>query len=111
MADGNRAMTCSWVGASGRSYKYRVYTLGTNFIAKPGNYVFAKTNAAGNWVPIYIGESGDLSERFDNHHAMPCIRRNGATHVHVHASSSNRQERLNEETDLRRNYNPPCNKQ
>lgn len=111
MADGSRTPTCTWTGVSGTPYNYFVHPIGTDFNAVPGNYIFAKMNSQGRWVSVYIGETGDLSERFDNHHAMPCIKRNGATHIHAHKSSAVKQTRLNEETDLRKNYNPPCNKQ
>ena len=57
-----------WSGLSGRQYEYRIYPLGTNFKAVPGNYIFAKETAQGRHSPIYIGETADLSERFDNHH-------------------------------------------
>ena len=103
--------TVEWTGKSGRKYTYWVYPLPVNFTSVPGNYIFAKRNERGQWVPVYIGETGDLSERFENHHAMHCIRKNNATHLLVHKSSSERSKRLNEETDLLQNYSPSCNKQ
>jgi predicted GIY-YIG superfamily endonuclease len=103
--------TCVWHGQSGTKYTYYVYTIGTKFTEVPGNYIFCKKNSAGLWVAIYVGETGDLSQRFDGHHANACIVRNGATHIHVHKSSTDRQTRLTEETDLRERYEPTCNKQ
>lgn len=102
--------TVIWTGASGKKYTYYVYKLPPNFVAKPGNYIFAKTNSQNQWEAAYIGETENLSERFDNHHAMPCINRNGATHIQAHVTNGGKQARLNEETDLVRNYNPTCNK-
>ena len=102
------AQTVNWPGFAGREYSYFVYPLGSSFKKAPGNYIFAKQTAAG-WVAIYIGETSDLSQRFDNHHAMPCIRSNGATHIHVHESSADAFVRRLEESDLIRRWNPPCN--
>ena len=111
MADGNQTETCVWTGISGKTYKYWVHPIGTPLKAAAGNYIFAKRNNAGRWVAVYVGETEGLSERFDNHHAAPCINRNQATHIHAHLTPGGRQARLDEETDLRKNYNPPCNKQ
>ena len=111
MADGNNKPTCNWIGASQKSYAYEIYSIGTKFRNVPGNYIFSKMSANRKWVAVYIGETEDLSSRFDTHHAMDCILRNGASHIHVHASSEKMQVRLNEETDIRQNYKPSCNKQ
>ena len=99
----------NWTGKSGLTYKYGIYRIGTTFTAKPGNYVFAKETEPNRWSPIYVGETGDLSERFDNHHKMACIKLNGATHIHVHTSSSDVKVRRAEETDLINKWNPKCN--
>jgi len=106
------APSIDWPGKSGTKYRYRIYDINQTFKKSPANYIYAKKNGEGKWVPIYIGETGDLSDRTtDAHHQEDCITRNGATHRHVHSSSSNKQTRLNEETDLRNNFNTPCNKQ
>ena len=100
--------TVTWPGQSGKQYTYEVYRIGTNFNKVPGNYIFAKQTVTG-WIPIYIGETSDLSQRFDNHHAMPCIKRNGATHIHAHKSSSDANVRRAEESDLIKRWKPSCN--
>lgn len=106
MAD---APTILWHGKSGKKYKYWVYQIDTTFNDKEGaNYIFAKETPPGNYRPIYIGQTGDLSERFDNHHKMPCIKTNKATHIHVHLNS-NEQSRLTEENDLLQRWTTPCN--
>jgi hypothetical protein len=109
MSIATAVQTVDWPGASGRTYPYWVYALPPNFNAAPGNYIFAKRNADGRWTPVYIGQTGDLSERFDFHHAMPCVIRNGATHIHAHRSGGEA-ERRGEEADLLANFNPPCNR-
>ncbi len=91
---------CAWTGASGRSYTYFVYSLPCSFNKnQPGNYIYCRINARGNWVPVYIGQ-GDLGDRIGpNHHQAACIRSKGATHVHVHLNRRE-QDRRAEESDL-----------
>ena len=76
----------TWNGQTS-SYKYRIYPWPFKFfINNPRNYIFCKM-VSNVWIPIYIGESGgDLSDSFDGHHAMECVKRNGATHIHAHSS-------------------------
>ena len=105
----SHAPTINWRGRSGREYAYHIYPIGTEFKSAPGNYVFAKQTRPNTFQPIYIGETEDLSQRFDNHHKMPCIRRNGATHITVHANYNGEQARKAEEADLIANYRPICN--
>ena len=101
-----------WTGESGTRYTYYVHSWPTSFTnAEPGNYIFCKLNAQNQWEPIYIGQTGDLSERFDSHHAMDCIDREGATHIHVHLNSSAEETRREEERDLIDSYDPPCYQQ
>ena len=101
--------TIDWKGISGKEYRYRIYPIGTTFKKVPGNYVFAKETKQGTFLPIYIGETDDLSERFDNHHKMPCVVENGATHITVHVGETSATVRRTEEKDLREKYNPICN--
>lgn len=100
--------TIDWPGKSGTTYRYWIYPIPPNFQAAAGNYIFAKQTKPGYWVPVYIGETENLNQRFDDHHKMPCIVRNGATHIHAHLNA-NSQDRLNEEADLISNWNPSCN--
>lgn len=108
MTTATQTKTILWTGKSGAQYKYWIYKLPPDFKAQPGNYVFAKETKPGSWAPVYIGQTNDLSERFDDHHQAGCIRRNGATHIHVHLNKS-KQARLDEESDLIARWNPPCN--
>ncbi|MDE2744722.1 MAG: hypothetical protein OXI41_01880 [Chloroflexota bacterium] len=101
--------TCKWTGFSGTEYEYYIYEIGQTFDAVPGNYIFARETSPNRFSPIYIGQTGDLSERFDSHHKMPCIRRAGATHIHAHKNSGGQAARLAEERDLIRAWNTPCN--
>jgi hypothetical protein len=103
------ARTIHWPGYSGQKYLYYIYPIGEDFGEMPGNYIFAKETKPGHHTPIYAGETGDLSERFDNHHKMHCILRNGATHIHVHASSEDEEVRCAEEADIIAKWGPGCN--
>jgi hypothetical protein len=100
--------TIELVGQSGRRYTYYIYPIGTEFNSVPGNYVFARKESDGYHL-IYVGETGDLSARFDNHHKMGCIRRHSATHILVHRSSEDDAVRRAEEDDIIARYSPPCN--
>ena len=101
--------TINWVGKSGTRYKYWIYKIDTTFTKSPANYVFAKQTSDDKFSNIYTGETGDISERFDSHHKMPCIKREGATRITAHGSSGNEKTRKREEADIVDNYNPACN--
>ena len=79
--------TINWPGKSGAEYKYWIYPIDTTHRKIAGNYVFAEKMRSGKFRAIYIGETGDMSERFDNHHKMPCITKQGATHITTHGNS------------------------
>lgn len=98
-----------WVGASGQKYRYTVYMFGTAFGPGAANYIFARETRPGQYLPVYIGQTRDLSEPFDNHLAMQCIRLNRATHIHVKLSTAPEEVRRAERSDLIAEWNPPCN--
>ena len=102
--------TINWVGKSGKKYRYWIYDIGTPMKQVPGNYVFARRSEPGRLVAVYIGQTGDLSERFEYHHKMPCIRENRASHICTHTSSADEAIRKAEEDDLIKNYDPVCNR-
>jgi len=95
---------CAWKGKSGTDYTYYIWPLPATFDPdQDGNYIFSKKNADGLWVPIYIGQ-GDLADRVsDDHHQADCIKKKGATHVHVHLNK-NVKDREAEEADLLARY-------
>jgi hypothetical protein len=96
--------TCNWVGKSGHQYTYYVYARHPNIDpGQDGNYIYAKKNSEGRWVPVYIGE-GDLSKRAStDHHRAECIDLKKATHVHLHLNAR-KEDRRAEEQDLLANY-------
>jgi hypothetical protein len=101
-------VTIDWKGASGKIYRYWIVPMGTPLQAKPGNYIFSRQTAPGFWTPLYVGQTENLDIRFDNHHKAASIKRAGATHIHQHLSADDK-ARLAEETDLIRQWKPPCN--
>jgi len=102
---------CNWPGKSGKSYTYHVYPIGTSLKADAGNYIYAKLNAKNQWAPLYIGETDDLDSRVATHEKRECVKRNGGTHIHAHLTDGDRSVRLAEETDIRNNFDTPCNEQ
>jgi hypothetical protein len=104
--------TCSWQGQSGQQYQYWATPIhGFSGKNEPGNYILAQA-VQGSWRPIYIGECQSLRDRCCKlHEKWDAAIRLGATHIHTHTTSGGVQRRLDEETDLRRRFNPPLNKQ
>lgn len=100
--------TLELLGASGQKYTFSIYPIGINFKAVGGIYYISRRADKGNHSSIYIGETGDLSERFDNHHKSDCFEKYKANCISVYANDS-RKERLAIEQDLIANYQPPCN--
>lgn len=101
----------SWKGQSGAKYDFAVYPLGTDFKPLGAVYIVTKRtvkDGSGTHDFIYIGQTEDLSTRFDDHHKDACFTKHGANCISVHLNSSESQ-RLDIETDLCRLHNPPCN--
>jgi hypothetical protein len=99
-----------WPGKSGNSYRYFIYNIGTNFKAVSGNYIFVKASS-GSRSAIYIGQTDDLCEDFENHPKMSCIREHGANQIHVRINKEFEDARKKEVADLIDAQNPPCNKE
>ncbi|GMR05988.1 MAG: hypothetical protein BMS9Abin25_0569 [Gammaproteobacteria bacterium] len=101
--------TITLKGASGRTYEFNVYPWGTSF--KPLGAVYAVLKKPpSNFTILYIGQTGDLSTRFDDHHKQACFDRNGKTHIGIHLESTE-SGRLAIEADLLANYSLVCNDQ
>ena len=58
---------------------------------------------------VYVGETGDLSNRFDKHHKQDCIIRNKANCVCIHSFHGTQTERLAAEADILNAFDLPCN--
>lgn len=99
-------------GASGSKYAFDVYWRGVKFNAVGAVYAMVKRTerlGAAAWYEfIYIGETGDLSSRFDNHHKDACFDRKGADCIGIHRED-NAGSRLVKEEDILKAHQWPCN--
>ena len=104
--------TIPLVGASGKRYVFTIYRYGQTF--RPGGAVYVVTKAERNGnggvthSVLYVGETGHLSERFDDHHKAGCFQRNRANRICVRMESASPTRRRIEK-DLIEQYGPTCN--
>jgi hypothetical protein len=101
----------TFTGASGKKYSFEVYPFGTTFTAVGAVYAFTVRTVSkgkGTHSFVYIGQTGDLSERFENHHKAKCITKNNPTCICVHGDS-NEKSRLDIEADLLAKNTTLCN--
>ena len=98
-----------WAGQSGQKYRYTVYMFGTAFGPGPANFIFARETRPGHFQAIYIGQTHDLSEPFDDPVAAHCLKQNRVTHIHVRHTDAREEVRRAERSDLISACNPPCN--
>lgn len=99
----NNQNTISATGASGTTYNLNVHPLNTSFKAVGGIYIILQQSTA-----LYVGQTSDLSIRFNGHHKEACWLRNGANRMAVMGVSTENQ-RLAIERDLIAAFNPTCN--
>jgi len=102
--------TISWMGESGQQYQFSVYPWGTNFEENWEAVYFVtkrRPNAKGH-TRIYVGQTDDLSTRFNCHHKRVCFEQYGANCVCVY-TEDDEDTRLEIEQDIINNYGPPCN--
>ena len=95
-------------GASGVTYTFTAFPWGTPFKSVGAVYAVLRREASDQHVVLYVGETGDVGTRFDNHHKQSCFDRNRKTHIGVLLESSV-QYRLEIEADLVAAYRPTCN--
>ena len=76
----------------------------------PANYIYAGQSEDGaGWVPIYIAQTRALAQRLEGHVSMADASAQGATHIHVHLSTTVQGARCAEEHDLIERWHPVCN--
>lgn len=86
-----------------------VCPLGTQLQSGPGNFIFAGQAEDGSWVPIYIAQTRNMSQRLEGHVSVEDAIQNGATCIHVHYDTVGQAARCNEERDLVLCWRPVCN--
>lgn len=98
-----------WPGQSGTQYPYQIHPLDAAFPAVPANYIYAKESEDGTWVPVYIAQTRALKQRLEGHVSLADAIAQGATHIHVHLSTTGQSARCSEEHDLIELWHPVCN--
>jgi hypothetical protein len=94
-------------GRSGASYTFYLFPWGEQLKAIGGVYAVLRQDPTQLTV-LYAGQTGDLSERFDNHHRAADFRQSRASHLAALGVETEVQRRQIE-TDLVRYYDPPLN--
>ncbi len=104
--------TMKIAGKDGNQYEFALYPVGASFKELGGVYVVTKRvpkpGGGGTHTFLYVGETGDLSTRFDNHHKQECFDEGGANCIGVHLDDSEKSRRA-KETDLLDGNAWPCN--
>jgi predicted GNAT family acetyltransferase len=90
-----------WAGQSGEMYTYEVFEWPARLTPGPGNFIFATSTARGDWHPLLVGESADLST------LAVRDRLRSATHVHIRLNFNPSSVRRREVTDLAEHWAPP----
>lgn len=101
----------SFKGQSGKMHEFNVYPLNTYFKAIGAVYAITirkVTGKEGRHEILYVGQTTDLSERFDDHHKQDCFDRHRANCICIHAEG-HAQTRLAIEKDLCNYHAPICN--
>ncbi|MGO8677652.1 MAG: hypothetical protein ACLQVX_17480 [Limisphaerales bacterium] len=98
-----------WPGQSGNQYPYEIHPLDAAFDAVPANYIYAKQCEDGTWMPVYVAQTRALKQRLEGHVNLQDAMAQGATHIHVHLSTTGQGARCSEERDLIELWHPVCN--
>jgi predicted GNAT family acetyltransferase len=96
-----------WAGQSGEMYTYEVFDWPARLTPGPGNYIFATSNPAGDWHPLLVGESADLSTLAFQDRLRSGAGRHPATHVHIRLNFNPASVRRREASDLAEHWTPP----
>ena len=112
--------TLKLAGISGNDYLFNLYTfesfedLKNSFIAITAIYLFTQRIVALDGFEhnlIYLGETGDLSTRFSNHHKEDCITAHRANCIGIFVFNGDEEQLKNIEIDILSAYDFPCNTQ
>jgi hypothetical protein len=99
-------------GKSATVYSFEMYRISQSFKAVGAVYLMLKHDpqiGKPNWYRyIYVGETGDLSTRFSNHHKQACFDENGVDWIGIHLDG-NEKSRKSKEADILAANILPCN--
>lgn len=99
-------------GVTGENYEFHVYYIGQRFDARAAVYFIVNrmTDPAGrvNYHRIFVGETGDISQKLDEHPKIDCFKSEGANRICVLYEDD---EALRKRTveNLKERYFPVCN--
>lgn len=105
-------------GMSGANYYFNVYgfsqfsDLVDAFKPISALYAFTRRFSQGSSYThdlVYVGETGNLSTRFNNHHKEECITKAYANCICIHSFHGTELERLAAEADILNAFDLPCN--
>lgn len=107
MASYNKTITLS--DKNGNSYKFELFTMNQSFNSVKAIYIVWKlTDNNTKYSLFYIGQTDDLSTRFDNHHKQDCFDKKWANFIGVHQVTT-QADRYRIEKALIEAHRPPCN--
>jgi hypothetical protein len=99
-------------GKSGNPYRFKVYPLGTRFKKLSGIYIIGTRSHGANGgrrlVPLFVGNTEDFSQPFDNHRKSKEFTDQGANCICLQ-SDAVEESRLTKERDLIASLQPACN--
>ncbi len=99
-------------GLSGNKYDFDVYKWGTGFHEFGAVYYISKRvvkfDGTVSHTQIYIGQTSNMSDRFDDHHKAKCFKDNDVNAISVH-QDDDKDSRLEKEADLIGAHDPVCN--
>ncbi len=107
--EGGPSLFVCWPGQSGNEYPYTAYPIDAELPHLPGNYIYAAQSEEGEWIPLYVAQTRDLQQRLEGHEKLQDATENGATHIHVHISTTGQAARCTEEHDLILRWRPMLN--
>ena len=105
-------------GASGKTYLFNLYgysnfsQLKNAFKPLAAIYVFSQRYIDDNSYRhhlLYLGQTNNLSTRYDNHHKENVITANYGNCIWIHVFNGSDLERVEAEKDLLESYDFPCN--
>ncbi len=104
--------TLTLKGTSGQTYAFEVFAYDSDFNALGAVYAITRRTQKndGNYkhTLIYIGETGDLSTRYNGHHKEDCFFQHNANCTCIHLDDDEN-SRLATKADLIAKYNARCN--
>ena len=99
-------------GGSGKTYRFKVFALGTRFRKIGGIYMIAYRahgdHGAHRHKVLYVGNTEDFSQPFAKHRKAQDLMRLGANCICVQSDASEK-SRSEKEQDLIAAFSPACN--